>query len=40
VTSVADITEQLKRAKSAEEANSTYWQDFSRSIEAYRLMVI
>lgn len=39
-TSVADLDEQLKTAKSAEDVNSIYWQDMSRSIEAYGVMVI
>jgi len=39
-TSVMALGEQLKRAKSAEEINSIYWQNMARSIEAYGLMVI
>jgi len=39
-TSPTAFGEQLKRAKSAEEINSVYWQDMSRSIEAYGVMVI
>lgn len=39
-TSSTAFDQQLRRAKSAEEINSIYWQDTSRSIEAYGIMVI
>jgi len=39
-TSSTALGEQLKGAKSAEEINSIYWQDMSRSIEAYGVMII